>query len=132
MAFLGAELKPGVALVMDAIDLGSQLEGSSLVITGEGSLDRQTLYGKVPWGVARLAKSQGVPVIALVGNIGPGTEALYDGIDAIMAVPPGPITLDEAMAQASLLIEGATERALRLIRVGEGLKNVPRGVRSSS
>lgn len=128
IAFLGAELKPGVTLVMEAIGLGAQLEGSSLVITGEGKLDRQTMYGKVPWGVARLARSKGVPVLALAGSIGPGTEALYDmGIDAMMAIMPGPMTLEEAMAQASLLIEEATERALRLIRVGEGLKDVPRG-----
>ncbi len=123
IAFLGAELKPGVTLVMEAIGLEAQLEGSNLVITGEGQLDEQTSHGKVPWGVAQCAKRKGISVLAIAGSISCDPALLYDSsIDAVMAITPGPMTLEAAMTNAPSLIEDATERALRLIRVGEQRK----------
>ena len=76
LAFCGARLRRGVDVVMDAVDLGGRMEGAGLVITGEGSLDAQSLYGKVPAGVIRLAGLHSVPVAVLCGR----AEVTPDGV----------------------------------------------------
>lgn len=70
MACLGARLVPGIDLVLDLIGFDAALAGADLVITGEGSLDAQTLGGKAPFGVARAAVRHGVPVVAVAGHVG--------------------------------------------------------------
>jgi glycerate kinase len=74
LAFLNATLKPGIELVLDALDFDKMLAGAKLVVTGEGFLDRQTLMGKAPAGVAARARRSGVPCVAIGGQIEPGTE----------------------------------------------------------
>ena len=76
LAFCGARLRRGVDVVMEAVDLGGRMEGAALVITGEGSLDTQSLYGKVPAGVIRLAELHSVPVAVLCGR----SEVTPDGV----------------------------------------------------
>lgn len=84
VAFLGAVLRPGIEVVLDMVDFDRRLNGCSLVITGEGRIDGQSLGGKVPVGVARRAKAKGVPVVAIVGVVGEGVEAVYrEGITAV-------------------------------------------------
>ncbi len=70
MAFLNAELRLGVDIVIDTVKLKDRMKGASLVITGEGQLDFQTAFGKTPVGVARVAKADNIPVIAIAGGIG--------------------------------------------------------------
>ncbi|MCH7745553.1 MAG: glycerate kinase [Chloroflexi bacterium] len=119
IAFLNAELRPGVDIVLDTVGLDEQLEGVDLVITGEGCLDYQTVYSKAPIGVAGRAKARGIPVIAISGSLGEGYGVVHQhGIDAAMAITRAPMTLDEASSQAAELIANATEEALRLILVG--------------
>lgn len=120
VAFAGGKLKPGVDLLMDTLEIDKVFaSGLDLVITGEGAINEQSLYGKVPVGVARRAKKYGVPVLALVGSIGPGAEKLYaEGIDVIMSIAPGPISLEEAMARTGELVEEASSQAMRLILMG--------------
>lgn len=90
MAFCGARLRRGVELVAEAVRLDSHLRGASLVITGEGRMDVQTVNGKTPMGVATAAKRLGIPVIAICGCLGPGYEAVHAiGIDAICPVAHG-------------------------------------------
>ena len=118
MALLGAELKPGVDIVLDVVGLDRHLETANLVITGEGRLDRQTVFNKAPVGVARRAKARGIPVIAVAGSLGEGYEETYaHGIDVAVAISSPPITLEEAMRDAPRLIAIATEKALRLVEV---------------
>jgi glycerate 2-kinase len=69
LAYLGAKLVPGVELVLDLIGFDDALAGASLVITGEGSMDGQSLGGKAPIGVARAAARRGVPVVAVAGQV---------------------------------------------------------------
>jgi glycerate 2-kinase len=69
LAYLGARLVPGIELVLDLIDIDAALAGAGLVVTGEGSLDRQTLRGKAPLGVARAAARRGVPVVVVAGRV---------------------------------------------------------------
>jgi len=115
MAFLGARLRPGVELVIEAVRLGEKLAGADLALVGEGRMDEQTAYGKVPVGVARVARGRGVPVIAIVGSLAPGYEAVHDqGIAACFSILAGPATLDDAIAEAPALLRQATAEVVRL------------------
>lgn len=114
--FLGARLRPGVEIVLDALALETVLAGADLVITGEGRLDGQTARGKTPVGVAHVARRQGVPVIALVGALGPGYEAVYDhGINAVFSVVNRPCLLEEALADARPNIRGTARNIAALL-----------------
>lgn len=117
VAFAGGKLRSGLGLVLEMLDFEAKLAaGVDLVITGEGQINAQSLFGKVPVGVARMAKKYHLPVLAVVGSIGPGAEKTYEaGIDAIMSIVPAPLSLDEAMARAGELVSDAVSRAMRLI-----------------
>jgi glycerate kinase len=119
IAFLNGEMRSGVDIVLDAVELDRRLEGADLVITGEGSLDFQTVYNKAPIGVARLAKARKIPVIAIAGSLGRGfTDVHEHGIDAVSAITHAPMTLAEASEDAADLIASATEQALRFMAAG--------------
>ena len=96
-AFLGARLCPGVDVILELNGFDRALADASLVITGEGSVDAQTLRGKAPAGVLRAASRRGVPVIAIAGNVS-SARALNDaGFLAVLPVVPGPCSLSDAM-----------------------------------
>jgi len=119
MAFLNAELKSGIDIVIEASNLRERMKGADLVVTGEGQLDEQTAYGKTPTGVSRVAEEMGIPVLAIAGGIKPGAETSYEeGIDAMMSIAPGPISLEEAIKRASELVADTAERAARIIKIG--------------
>ena len=119
MAFLNAELKLGIDIVIEASKLQEHMEGANLVITGEGELDFQTVYGKTPVGVAKVAKGKNIPVLAIAGGIKKGAETSYEaGIDAMMSIVPGPISLDEAIKNAAEFVSSSAERAARIIKLG--------------
>ena len=85
-ALFGAQLRPGIEVVLDLVRFEEQLDGCDLVLTGEGRMDGQSLGGKVPIGVSRRAKKKQVPVVAIVGITGPGIEPIYDeGITAVFS-----------------------------------------------
>lgn len=69
LAFLGARLTPGIDLLLDLVGFDAALDGADLVVTGEGSFDAQSLAGKAPVGVARRARTAGVPVVVLAGRL---------------------------------------------------------------
>ncbi|VEF10949.1 glycerate kinase [Pseudomonas fluorescens] len=112
-AFLGAQFQAGVEVVAELVGLAQAVEGADLLITGEGRFDAQTLRGKTPFGVARIAKQHRVPVIVIAGTLGDGYQELYEhGIDAAFALTSGPMTLEQACAEAPrLLRERATDIA---------------------
>lgn len=87
VAFLGGELKSGIETVLDSVGFDTLLDGTDMVFTGEGQLDSQSLRGKVVIGVARRAAAKHVPVVAVVGSIGEGAEAVYElGVSAIFSI----------------------------------------------
>ncbi|MDR2795552.1 MAG: glycerate kinase [Spirochaetaceae bacterium] len=87
MAFFGARLEMGIETVLDTASFDSLVKDADLVFTGEGKIDTQSLRGKVVIGTARRAKKHGVPVIAIVGDIGDNIEAAYDeGLSAIFSI----------------------------------------------
>jgi glycerate 2-kinase len=101
------------------VKLGDRLQGADLCLTAEGAIDASSAFGKTAVGVARLARSVGVPTIALAGSIGPGAEdVLLEGVDAYFSICPGPIPLDYAMAHAARLLEDAAEHATRAFLAG--------------
>ena len=124
LAFCGATLKSGIDTVLDAMDFDKHVSDADMVITGEGRIDFQSAFGKVPVGVSRRVKAiADVPVVAVVGSIGPGAEAVYEhGIAAILSIIDKPMTLEEAMHAAPALLADAAERLMRIVQVGHGLK----------
>ena len=123
MAFCGAELESGIDLVLDSLGFDEAIEGASLVITGEGKIDGQSVRGKVPVGIAGRAKKKNLPVLAICGDIGPGISALYEyGIDSVMSTVNKAMPLSEAMGRSSELLEEAAERAFRMIMIGKNMK----------
>ncbi len=120
--FCGASLETGIDIVLDAVNFEERIEEIDLVITGEGKIDGQTAYGKVPIGVARRAKKHGVPVLVIAGDIGEGIEGVYEaGIDAVMSTVNRAMSLEEAMSRGHELLVDASERAMRMVRLGFGL-----------
>jgi glycerate kinase len=122
--FTPASLRPGVAIVLETTGFEALVSGADLVLTGEGRTDFQTAMGKAPVGVAAVAQRHGVPVLCLSGGLGDGADdVLAHGIDALASVVPQPMTLEACMAQGADLVEQATARVCRLLKVGRNLRS---------
>lgn len=105
IVFLGAEVRPGIELVLELVDFAGALPGAALVVTGEGSLDRQSLRGKAPVGVARAAARAGVPVVAAVGQSTLSRPELeLAGLSRVYALQDLEPDLDRCIAQAGPLL----------------------------
>ncbi|KJJ98071.1 MULTISPECIES: glycerate kinase [Pseudomonas] len=114
-AFMHAAFRPGIDVVAELAGLDAAVQGADLVITGEGRFDAQTLRGKTPFGVARIAKRHGVPVVVIAGTLGEGYEQLYHhGIDAAFALTSGPMSLEYACAHAAVLLQARAGDIARL------------------
>jgi glycerate 2-kinase len=116
LAFLNADLKKGINLVIKYTDLRNKMMGADYVFTGEGSIDGQTFYGKTPFGVATVAWELGVPVVAFAGHIGEGARGLYDhGFTAIVGIIKGVTSLEEALANGKENLTDAVENVCRIL-----------------
>jgi glycerate kinase len=123
LAFMGAELKAGVDIVLETVRLKEKLAGVDLVITGEGGMDFQTVYNKAPIGVARIAAELNIPTVAIAGLLGQNFTVVHDhGIRAATSIVDGPITLEESSERASELISNSVEESLRFISVGMDMR----------
>ncbi|WP_321329380.1 glycerate kinase [uncultured Ilyobacter sp.] len=122
VAFLNAELKPGIEIVLEKVKFEDAVKGADFVITGEGKIDFQSIMGKAPVGVSKVCKRMGIPVIALAGGVADDAGATHDhGIEALFSVVNYPISLKEAMdpERARIFVENSTEEIFRLINVCE-------------
>ncbi len=109
VVFTQAKLAKGIDLVFNAVNLREKIDGADLVFTAEGQIDFQTKFGKAPAGVASIAKEYGIPCIALAGSIGEKIEELRDcGITATFSICPGPVSLAQAIENASMYMQNAT------------------------
>ena len=128
-SYLGAELIPGIDLILSATDMEQVIARADVVVTGEGRLDGQTAMGKAPAGVAALAKAHGKTVLAFSGCLGDGAQACNAcGIDAFFPILPACLTPEQAMepAVAHANLANTAEQAFRLIRatlLGKSQKN---------
>ncbi|WP_318491594.1 glycerate kinase [Photobacterium leiognathi] len=106
LGLFNAQLRLGIEIVMDAVNLADVLQDADLVITGEGRIDSQTIHGKTPIGVARTAKRFNKPVIGIAGSLSSDCNVVYEhGIDAVFSVVPRSVSLAEALAEAAINVE---------------------------
>jgi len=113
IAFLGAEIHPGLGVVAGLVGLRQRLEDADLLLTGEGRLDGQTGYGKTVARVARIAQELDVPVVVVPGSLGPGWEKLLPLVEGVEPVVRAAATLEESLARPAELLARTTQRALR-------------------
>ena len=126
LGVVGARLRPGIDIVTAALGLEAAVAEADLVIVGEGRLDAQSLRGKAPLGVARIARRHGKPVIAIAGGLGDDLAALQaHGVDAAFSVVRRPCSLDEALAAAADNLRTAARNIAAALRIGGGLPACP-------
>ncbi len=101
LAILGAELKSGTDYILEKKGFGKMIEGCSLVVTGEGHIDRQTIMQKAPMGVLRMASAHGIPVIAIGGKVTICKELVDTGFSQILSITPHSMPLQQAMEPAT-------------------------------
>jgi len=117
-AFLGAKMESGVELVMRIARLEKRIRKADLVITGEGRLDRQTLYGKTVMGVIKTAKKYRVPVICIAGSIMPEAKDLYRlGVKGMFSITTMPMSLQQAMEKSRSLLTNASENVGQILNL---------------
>lgn len=115
VAFVGGELKPGIETILNTVGFNELLEDADLVITGEGKLDGQSVYGKVPVGVA--GRCGTIPVYAFCGALGENAEKVYDyNIDGIYSTVSDVTTFDEIVNNKEKIMEQSVDRFVRLIK----------------
>ncbi|HET8569532.1 MAG TPA: glycerate kinase [Candidatus Limnocylindria bacterium] len=128
IAFLDARLRSGAELVLETGKFAERVRRADLVVTGEGRMDAQSAFGKLTQAVTKAAAAAGVPVVAVVGGLAPGHEALFaSGLRAIEVVTDRPMTLEDAMRDADALVARAAERLARAVQVGAETTSVRRG-----
>ncbi len=119
MAFLQAEFKKGIDLILDMLNFKQTLKGASLLITGEGRLDSQTMAGKAPMGAASIAYNMGIPVIGIAGSVSDDAHILLaHGFSAMFSLVNTPMSLKEAMQNTPALLENIAEQIARTIKQG--------------
>ncbi len=106
LALFNATLRPGIDIVIDAINLDQIVSDADLVITGEGRIDSQTIFGKTPIGVARTAKKYNIPVIAIAGCLANDANLVHDhGIDSVFSAVSSVTTQENALKDAAVNVE---------------------------
>ncbi|KTS30617.1 glycerate kinase, partial [Pantoea dispersa] len=121
-AFCHAELRRGIEIVTEALGLAQQVQNADLVITGEGRIDSQSVNGKVPVGVAQVAKQFNKPVIGIAGSLTADVGVVHQhGIDAVYSVLSGICSLEEALANAAQNVRLTARNVAATIKVGQGL-----------
>ena len=117
IAFLGGTLRSGIEAVLDAVDFDRRLDGADLVITGEGRIDAQSVQGKVISGIARRTAPRNIPLVAIVGGIGPGAEAAYDlGVTAMFSINRAAESFAESAPKSAENYRRTLSDLLRLIK----------------
>ncbi len=120
LGFLNAQLKPGIDIIIETIGLEEQIKDADLVITGEGRIDFQSIMGKTPVGVGKLAKKYNIPVIAIAGCLADNADVVHDhGIDAIFSIINHPLDWEDALKKENALkfVEKNAEQIMRLIKL---------------
>ena len=122
-AFCGAQLRRGIEIVTDALHLDDCVADADLVVTGEGRIDSQTIHGKVPVGVANVAKRYNKPVIGIAGSLTPDVGVVHEhGIDAVFSVIYTICTLDEALDNASENVRMTARNVAATLKAGQQLR----------
>lgn len=116
VAFFNSTLQMGIETVLETVKFNSLLKGADLVLSGEGKIDSQSLRGKVVIGVARRAKEEGIPLIAIVGDIGDNIESIYDeGVSAIFSINRTAVSFNEAKLRCKKDLALTVDNLMRFI-----------------
>jgi glycerate kinase len=122
LVFLGGRLRPGSEIVTAAVGLDAAVADADLVITGEGRIDSQSIHGKTPIGVARVAQRHGKPVIGIAGCLAPGAGVVHrHGIDAVFAAVARPCSVEQALAEAAQNVRSAARNVAAVLSLGARL-----------
>lgn len=122
-AFCGAQLRRGIEIVTDALRLDACVADADLVVTGEGRIDSQTIHGKVPVGVAKIAKRYNKPVIGIAGSLTADVGVVHDhGLDAVFSVIYTICSLDEALKNASENVRMTARNVAATLKAGQQLR----------
>ncbi|QMD26502.1 glycerate kinase [Citrobacter freundii] len=122
-AFCGAQLRSGIEIVTDALHLDAWVADADLVVTGEGRIDSQTIHGKVPVGVANVAKRYNKPVIGIAGSLTPDVDIVHDhGIDAVFSVIYTICTLEDALKNAKENVRMTARNVAATLNAGQQLR----------
>nr|WP_105664409.1 glycerate kinase [Cronobacter dublinensis] len=120
LGMLNAQLRPGIDIVMQTLGLAQAVRDADLVITGEGRLDSQSIHGKTPVGVARVAKQFQRPVVAIAGSLTPDYQVVHEhGIDAAFSVLDRIVTLEEALDDAARNLRVTARNVAALWRMAQ-------------
>lgn len=118
LAFLDAELERGGDLLVEMLGLEEQIKQADLVITGEGGINHQTIFGKTPVAVSRIAKKHGVPVIAVAGTLSKGYESVHnEGIDAVFSILTELSSLDEVLEKGYENLKATAANIASVIKI---------------
>ena len=119
VVFLSGSLRPGIETILDLVAFDQQVMHADLVITGEGRIDGQSIYGKVPIGIGKRCLDKKAKVIVLAGSVGMDADQVYAyGIDAIFSTIDKPMSYNEVVENATLILDTAIDRMLRVIQLG--------------
>ncbi|WNY83930.1 glycerate kinase [Cronobacter dublinensis] len=120
LGMLNAQLRPGIDIVTQTLGLAQAVRDADLVITGEGRLDSQSIHGKTPVGVARVAKQFQRPVVAIAGSLTPDYQVVHEhGIDAAFSVLDRIVTLEEALDDAARNLRVTARNVAALWRMAQ-------------
>lgn len=118
LAFFGAQLRPGIEIVVDAVGLDAAVQHADLVITGEGRMDNQTVLGKTPLGVAQVAKRYNKPVIGIAGSLTKDVGVVYEyGIDAVFSVLCQVCTMEDAFRHAAANLRSTSRNIAATLKI---------------
>ncbi len=124
VVFLAGHLSSGIETILDLVNFDQLVQEADLIITGEGRIDGQSIYGKVPTGIGKRCLDKKVKVIVLAGSVGIDADQVYDyGVDAIFSTIDRPMSFEEVIKNASTILETAIDRMLRIIKLGMGLES---------
>ncbi|CAG21496.1 glycerate kinase [Photobacterium profundum] len=120
LGLFNASLRPGIDIVMDAVNFTDIVSDADLVITGEGRIDSQTVHGKTPIGVARAAKKFHIPVIGIAGCLSNDCDVVYEhGIDAVFSVVPRAMALSDAFEEAAFNVQMTARNVAAMLTIGK-------------
>ncbi|MGE1142873.1 glycerate kinase [Bacillus sp. FSL K6-0923] len=120
LGFLHADLQRGIDIVLKAVQFNDVIKEADLVVTGEGRIDQQTIYGKTPIGVAKAAKQYHLPVIGIAGSLSKDSAVVHEhGIDALFSIVPGVTSLSEAMRDGAIHVERTARNIAAVISIGK-------------
>ena len=115
------QIKAGIDMVLDILNVNELLQGADLVISGEGMMDNQTLNGKTPFGIAKRAAERGIPVISIAGSLGAEVDALYDTMGSIFGTVRSPQQLAQVLSEADKNLTRTARNVAATLAMGNKL-----------